>query len=68
MDQIANGMADGEKTYSLKVQSKYSGSDSEWWQREKAYVLNGRASTKGLSRMAWQKEKDVLAEDADQVR
>jgi len=30
MHQIANGTAKGERTYSLNVQSRYDGSDSEW--------------------------------------
>jgi hypothetical protein len=30
MGQIANGVAKGERTYILKVQNKYDGSDHEW--------------------------------------
>jgi hypothetical protein len=30
MGQIANGVAKGERTYSLKVQNKYDRSDREW--------------------------------------
>jgi len=30
MGQIANGVAKGERTYNLKVQNKYDGSDREW--------------------------------------
>ena len=28
--QITNGMEKGDRTYSLKIQSKYDGSDHEW--------------------------------------
>jgi hypothetical protein len=30
MGQITNGMGKGERTYSLKMQSGYDGSDHEW--------------------------------------
>jgi len=38
MGQIANGVAKGERTYNLKVQNKYDGSDREWHGEERMDV------------------------------
>jgi hypothetical protein len=39
MGQITNGMAKGERTYSLKTQSGYDGSDREWHGKGRANSL-----------------------------
>jgi len=39
MGQITNGMAKGERTYSLKMQSGYDGSDREWHGKGQANSL-----------------------------
>ena len=57
--QIANGMAMGERTYSLKMRSGYDESDREWHGKGRKGILAGSAEwvRRVRSRMAWQKEK-----------
>ena len=38
MGQVANGMADGQKTYSLKVHIEYDVSNREWRGKERNHV------------------------------
>jgi hypothetical protein len=57
--QIANGVAKGEWTYILKMQSGYDGSDHEWLGKGRKDVLaEGVERVRWVrSRMAWQTEK-----------
>jgi hypothetical protein len=59
MDEIANGMAKGEMSYILKVQSGRSGSDHEWHGKGRNDVLaEGAERVRWVrSGMAWQREK-----------
>jgi len=40
MGQIANDTAKGERTYSLKMQSGYDGSDRKWHGKERNDILS----------------------------
>ena len=59
MGQIANGMAKGEMTYRLKVQSGYDGSDCKWHGKGRKGILAEDAEWVKWVRsgMAWQREK-----------
>ena len=64
-----NGMAKRSKAYGLKMQSEYDGSDREWHGRGINDVLAVDAEKVRWvrSRMAWQRDKELLSEDTEQV-
>ena len=60
MAQIANGLANEERAYSLKTQSGYDGSDDEW---------HGKSGYNGSDRKWCGKwRKDILTENGERVR
>ena len=63
MGQIANGVANRERTYTLKMQSGYDGSDDEWHGKGGRYVHTESAERVQWvrSRMTWQTKKGRTA-------
>ena len=70
MGQIANGVAKGERMYSLKMQSKYNGSDREWRDEGRRYTQTEGAEQVRWSDREWHGKgrKDIQPEDAEWVR
>ena len=68
MGQIVNGKAKGYRTYTLKMQSGYDGSDHEW-QRERTYCLKVQSGCDGSGHGRDSEViKDVQSEDAERVQ
>ena len=59
MGQIANDVANEERTYSLKTQSRYDGSDHEWHGKRRKDILpeDGERVRWVRLRTAWQTDK-----------
>ena len=70
MGQIANGVAKEERTYGLKMQSKYDGSDREWRGEGRRYIHTEGAEQVRWSDREWRGKgrKDVQSEDAERVQ
>jgi len=66
MGQVTNSMAKGERTYLLKVQSGYNGSDREWHGKGRRYI-HAEGAERVRSKMAGKGRKDAHSGGAEQV-